>query len=112
MTSHVQPCDAGIIKTFKRYFRAQMNRRIFERVEAVQGVEHFVKEITVFDACDWTMEALKSVKKSTVINCFYKCKVVPEKVSVEESSVQNILVGAPTSNADGIQDYFCFDDDE
>ena len=28
MTSHVQPCDAGIIKTFKGYFRAQMNNRI------------------------------------------------------------------------------------
>ena len=112
MTSHVQPCDAGIIKTFKGYFRAQMNKRIFERVEAVQGVEQFVKEVTVFDACDWTLEALKSVKKSTVINCFYKCKVVPQKVSVEDSVAQQTLVGVPTPETDGIQDYFCFDDDD
>ena len=58
------------------------------------------------------MEALKSVKKSTVINCFYKCKVVPEKVSVQDSSVQQTLVGALTRDSAGIQDYFCFDDDD
>ena len=111
MTSHVQPCDAGIIKAFKDYFRAQMNKRIFERVEAVKSVEHFVKEVTVFDACDWTLEALKSVKKSTVINCFYKCKIVSEKAVVEETLVKQAAVGVPTSVTEDLQDYFCFDDD-
>ena len=111
MTSHVQPCDAGIIKTFKDHFRTQMNKRIFERVEAVTAVEQFVKEISIFDACDWTLEALKAVKKSTVINCFYKCKIVPEKVGAEESVVQQTVVGVPTSQEEDLQDYFCFDDD-
>ena len=111
MTSHVQPCDAGIIKSFKDYFRAQMNKRIFERVEAVSGVEQFVKEITIFDACDWTLEALKSVKKSTVINCFHKCRVVTEKASTELDLEQPICVGVPTSVTEDVQDYFCFDDD-
>jgi hypothetical protein len=33
MTSKIQPCDAGIIRNFKAYYRRRFNRLLLQRFE-------------------------------------------------------------------------------
>ncbi|GAU89387.1 hypothetical protein RvY_01942 [Ramazzottius varieornatus] len=101
-TARAQPLDVGIIKSFTDYFEKHLFQRVFEKLPVINGVEDFVKALTVFGAVDWAMEAWKSVKPSTIVNCFHKCKMVdqkfqdavePETVNVasDHSSVMGIV---------------------
>jgi hypothetical protein len=36
-TSIIQPCDQGIIKTLKSYYRKQMRKRIIDNIENTNG---------------------------------------------------------------------------
>ncbi|GAU89936.1 hypothetical protein RvY_02428 [Ramazzottius varieornatus] len=55
---------------------SRSNVTVFEKLPVTNGVEDFVKGLTVFDAVKWAMEARKSVKPSTIVNCFHKSSVL------------------------------------
>ncbi|GAV04062.1 hypothetical protein RvY_14400 [Ramazzottius varieornatus] len=67
-TFRAQLSDAGIIKSFKDYFKRQVFQRAFEKIPVIRGVEDFVKGLTVFDAVDLAIEAWRSVKPFTIVN--------------------------------------------
>lgn len=79
-TSLLQPCDQGIIKTLKGYYRYNMRRQIIQLVD--QKIEKgecglkandLAKKTTVLDAMHFLASAWKnSVTEETVINCFRK----------------------------------------
>ena len=111
-TAKAQPLDAGIIKCFKDSFKKHLYKRVFERIHEVTGVEDFLKELTIFNAADWTLEAWKSVKESTIVNCFYKCRIVQEKWQDDEVLLPAVVGSKNSSACSVVQDLVSFDDDE
>ncbi|XP_060968659.1 CENP-B homolog protein 2-like [Cannabis sativa] len=72
-TSKIQPCDAGIIRNFKGYYRQQFNRQILKRIE-----EHVFEpsKISILDGIINVVAAwLIDVKPQTIVNCFKHCKI-------------------------------------
>ncbi|GAU87141.1 hypothetical protein RvY_00037 [Ramazzottius varieornatus] len=111
-TARAQQLDAGIIKSFQDSFKRHLFQRVFERIPIVNGVEDFVKELTIFDAVDWSFEAWKDVKPSTVVNCPHKCKMASEKWQDAHSEVPAVV---PSTNFSAallvVQNLVSFDDD-
>lgn len=82
MTSKIQPCDAGIIRNFKAYYRQRFNRLLIdgiqnncsnpEKINVLQGI------CMAVDA--WTI----NVKQATIRNCFLHCKIRDAVVEEEQ----------------------------
>jgi hypothetical protein len=72
-TSKIQPCDAGIIRSFKAYYRRRFNRLLLqclednvvdpEKIDILYAIQMVVRA--------WTYE----VKSKTIFNCFRHCKI-------------------------------------
>lgn len=72
-TSHFQPMDAGIIRSFKAQYRKQFVQKQIADFEI--GV---VSKIDVYDACLMIVRAWKSlVTTETIANCWRHCGLVP-----------------------------------
>ena len=72
MTSKIQPCDAGIIRAFKMYYRKRFYRRILEGYEVGQTDP---TKINVLDAINFAIPAwTTNVQQETISNCFRHCK--------------------------------------
>ena len=65
ITSVAQPLDAGIIKANKDYFRKEMFKDLRGKLHTFSDVSEYVKNVTVYEACTWSVSALKSIKLST-----------------------------------------------
>jgi hypothetical protein len=83
-TSKIQPCDAGIICSFKGYYRRRFNWLLLQRLEDnVADPE----KIHIFCAIQmvvraWTYE----VKPKTIFNCFRHCKIRSTEEPVVDAS--------------------------
>ena len=69
-TSHLQPLDAGIIRTFKAYYRQLMLRTLLCKMDSSSTAQQLCKEVTLLDAIEWTVTAWDRVKCDTIVNCF------------------------------------------
>ena len=81
-TSHAQPFDGGIIKNFRHFFRLQMGEDLLTRLPTCRSADDYFKEITLWEACLWTVKADESVTVQTRVNCFAHCKVCKEPPSL------------------------------
>jgi hypothetical protein len=72
-TSKIQPCDVGIIRSFKAYYRCCFNRLLLQRLEDnVADPEKIDILYAIHMAIRaWTYE----VKPKTIFNCFCHCKI-------------------------------------
>ena len=109
-TSHLQPCDQGIIQCFKRHYRQLL---LQQHIIAVERKEDF--KPTVLDAMIYTQTAWEKVTASTIANCFRHAGFChpagvnnfPTKEDQPEDSVQDLvqhaclLAGIETSNCEG-----------
>ena len=68
-TSILQPMDQGIIANFKHYYRRSIAFSVVELLDNERGDSLC---ISIKDAIDRTVLAWKSVKESTISNCFAK----------------------------------------
>lgn len=68
-TSHIQPLDQGIIKTFKTIYRSKILRRLLLWVEAKKDLQSF--GITIFDCVQLSSRAWSEVDTQTIVNCFH-----------------------------------------
>ena len=73
-TSLIQPCDQGIIRILKAYYRKEMRSRILENMED-QGAEDLnanarVKKTNVLDAIHLLTMSWNNVSEKTIRNCF------------------------------------------
>ena len=73
LTSKLQPCDAGIIRNFKAYYRRRFNCMLLERLESNTPDP---EKIDILEAirmaiAAWTFD----VKPKTIANCFLHCKI-------------------------------------
>lgn len=71
-TSKIQPCDAGIIRSFKAYYRRSFHKKLLHDVE--NGVLDPMK-VDILQAIKMCIAAWKDVKAETIFNCFQHCNI-------------------------------------
>src|SRR5437660_12827323 len=66
-TSHLQPLDAGIIASFKNYFKRKFCHHMLDLFE--DGKDINKEKINIKEAIDYVAEVWDSVTEETVQNC-------------------------------------------
>lgn len=93
MTSKLQPCDAGIIRNFKAYYRRRFTRKLLERLDSnTPDPEKIdILEAISMAVASWTLD----VKPQSITNCFLHCKIrtVPleHEVIEENNEMQGVM---------------------
>ena len=73
-TSILQPCDQGIIRTAKAYFRKEMARSVLRQIDEGNraAAADIAKKISLLDAILMLRDAWADVEASTIRNCWRK----------------------------------------
>ncbi len=74
-TSVLQPCDQGIIKTFKLYYRKLLVNYLLE----ISENEKEFTPLTVSQAIIYINKAWRQVSQSTIVNCWRIADVLDNK---------------------------------
>jgi hypothetical protein len=91
MTSAIQPCDAGIICTFKAYYWKQFNNLLLDGYE--NNIDNS-ENISILDAFHLAIPAwVEDVSLATIANCFRHCKIQTSDII----HTQQGEVGPPTA---------------
>ncbi len=96
-TSKIQPCDAGIIRSLKAYYRRRFNRLLIQRLQdKVADLEKIdVLEAMHIAVAAWSMD----VKPKTIRNCFRQCRIrttdadvtlVPEEPLIDPEVIKDL----------------------
>lgn len=89
-TSELQPCDAGIIQSYKTKFRQRQLRWMLRVLEEFESGTFDLEKIKpdVKQAIIWTREAWNvGVEQKTIVNCWRKTGILPRAdVEVVEES--------------------------
>jgi hypothetical protein len=88
-TSHIQPMDAGIIRTFKTYYRSIFLRHLVAKYDnAVKNNnEHAaadaasVNDIDMLMTSSWVADAWHQVTPEAIGNCWKKTNILPPTLS-------------------------------
>ncbi|KAG7273270.1 hypothetical protein CRUP_009698, partial [Coryphaenoides rupestris] len=118
-TSILQPCDQGIIRTAKAYFRKEMARSVLHQIDAGNRATaaDIAKKISLLDSILMLRDAWADVGASTIRNCWKKGGLVmapeeepntvdpPAEVSAEEfeqwiTADDNTPVSEPVTDED------------
>ncbi len=96
-TSKIQPCDAGIIRSLKAYYRHRFNRLL---IQCLQDKVADPKKIDVLEAMHIAVVAWNmGVKLETIRNCFRHCQIrttdadvtpVPEKPFIDPEVIKDL----------------------
>ncbi len=91
MTSAVQPCNVGIICTFKAYYRKWFNNLLLDGYE--NNIDN-PEKISILDVFHLTVPAwVEDVSPATIANCFRHCKIRTNDIV----HTQQGEVGPPTA---------------
>ncbi|CAM1325795.1 Uncharacterised protein r2_g3468 [Pycnogonum litorale] len=75
-TAHLQPCDQGIIRTLKAYFRHELRQKLIDAIDNAPEEEilanDLVKKVSILEAMEMLDSAWKKVKRETIVNCWKK----------------------------------------
>jgi hypothetical protein len=96
-TSKIQPCDVGIIRSLKAYYRRRFNRLLIQRLQdKVADPEKIdVLEAMHIAVAAWSMD----VKPETIRNCFRHCRIhttdadvtpVPEEPLIDPEVIKDL----------------------
>ena len=80
-TSHLQPLDAGIIRSFKALYRSSQVKRLIELLEQDKNPDINLKEAVRYLASAW-----KSVSPATIRNCWRHTGIVSMDADRRESA--------------------------
>ena len=84
-TSHLQPLDAGIIKSFKAHYKRNYCRHILKLFE--EGKDINKEKVNIKEAIDYLADAWENVTDETILNCWVKTGILP-------SSTEDDIAGA------------------
>lgn len=112
-TSHLQPLDQGIIRSFKVLYRKRLLSQILSNMELYGTSNEIASSVNCLDAIYWINDSVKSVSISCVINCFRAAGFDFEKFGQEElintaEVVEMLALLQPDLNA---IEYIHIDDD-
>ncbi|KAL4096621.1 hypothetical protein QTP88_021540 [Uroleucon formosanum] len=71
-TSLIQPCDQGIIRTLKAYYRLKMSKRVITLIDETSTLKanDLSKKINILEALHFVNEAWNNINDVTIRNCF------------------------------------------
>ena len=90
-TSVLQPCDMGIIRALKAYFRHEMRQKIIDVIDDAEVdtvAQSVAKSINVFEAMHMIKNAWMKITGKTIRNCWIKGGFVTSP-AVEEEGVND-----------------------
>lgn len=85
-TSLIQPCDQGIIQSFKVQYRCAILRRLILHLEGKMDVGDF--KLTLKDAVNFSASAWAKVKQETIQHCFRHAGFCKETITDQSAQVQ------------------------
>jgi hypothetical protein len=87
--SKIQPCDVGIIRSLKAYYRRHFNRLLIQRLQdKVADLEKInVLEAMHIVVAAWSMD----VKPETIHNCFRHCRIRTTDADVTPISEEPLI---------------------
>jgi hypothetical protein len=98
-TSLIQPCDQGIIRTLKAYYRRQIREKIIAELDNrdQSDANAIAKKIPLLDALHLLAMSWKHVSKKTIENCFRKGGF--SKINDETSAFEELDCTAETNES-------------
>jgi hypothetical protein len=87
-TAFLQPCDAGIINSFKvNYKKLFLQKKISDYEEERNGQEY--EKISIKHAIKFTAKAWKKVTSQTIVNCWKKTGILPD-YDINSNEIENM----------------------
>jgi len=111
-TSVLQPCDMGIIRTLKAYFRHQLRQNIIDTIDDSQEelvANEVVKKVTLLDTMNMLDVAWEKVTAETIRNCWRKGGFVGEPDPMPE--MEPLPSPPPGLTAEVFDQWITIDDD-
>ncbi|GES82215.1 tigger transposable element-derived protein 6-like [Rhizophagus clarus] len=116
-TAHLQPMDAGIIKSFKAIYKQHYIRHIIHQFEANVNLKRYSNycnfqfclnityfknsqysnKINVKEAMEYVAQAWDSVKVETIVNCWQKTEILPNN-NDDVNGIQQALIAQEMVN--------------
>lgn len=85
-TTELQPCDAGIIHSFKcHYKRLFIQNRINAYDNMQDSIVEKLEDYTIYDALQNAAEAWSTVSSQTISNCWKKTGILPPNNEIDET---------------------------
>ena len=78
-TSHTQPLDAGIIKTWKVHYRRKLLRYIASEIDGQKSLSEIIKSVHLLTAIRWMVSAWEEVPSEVISNCFKHVGMYPDQ---------------------------------
>jgi hypothetical protein len=89
-TTKLQPCDAGIINSFKcHYKRFFVQNRINAYDDMQDGIVEELVNYTIYDALQNAAKAWSMVSPQTISTCWKKTGILPPNNEIEDDSVDS-----------------------
>ena len=85
-TSHLQPLDAGIIKSFKAHYKRNYCRHILKLFE--EGKDINKEKVNIKNAIDYLADAWENVTDETIFNCWVKTGILPSNENDMDDAIQ------------------------
>ena len=85
-TSHLQPLDAGVIKSFKAHYKRNYCRHILKLFE--EGKDINKEKVNIKEAVDYLADAWENVSSDTIFNCWVKTGILP---STNDNDIANTM---------------------
>ena len=94
-TSHLQPCDAGIIRYFKVKYRKHLLKHVISRIDDGKKASEIIKGVDVLQCMRWVNQAFEQIAKDTKKHCFEKSEFSEVFLLAEEpdEEFENLLKG-------------------
>jgi len=87
-TSHLQPCDAGIIKSFKAHYASQLVTFFVNQLDN-ENLEKLIMP-DVKRCLYMVTQAWARVSEDTVVNCWKKCDIINDVIDKEVNQFMRI----------------------
>lgn len=98
LTSHVQPCDQGIIRTFKSHYRRLFMQRALDRYDDDISPAT-IYQINQLEAMRIAELAWEAVKETAIYHCWVKSGILPTSlISAKPSSTSTSPTAAHTES--------------
>ena len=87
MPSRSQPLQAGIITTWKIFYRQQLLRHLISPVNGEATVSDILRSVNLLMAVRWMVNAWKEVTAEAITKCFKFVEMYPEVPEVPQSMI-------------------------
>ena len=102
-TSHLQPLDAGIIKSFKAQYKRNYCRHILKLFE--EGKDINKEKVNIKEAIDYIADAWDNVTDKTIFNCWVKTGILPSSTEndiTNATQIQQDILNRETEDTDQV----------